>query len=290
MKRLFPLFAVAITMLFTTAGLRAQSEPKEPVSPLKGPHRILLQLDHAEPAQMSSADSQLVASRQAQLSSAAATSGFDLQDAGWNYQQAVCPAFSTAVLLRYERNAGTDSASRFVAVVPRQDGDIRIVPVQRRGNTPFTESDENDNTIAIFNQLVSASGIDIHNPAMNENDNWVKLALCYAELAGHHPTTLLTDTLYGEAFERNVTMPKRIIDLNGAFLLVFSDVNDPKSTVNWSLKFDKAAQLTSVEMKAQKMNTPVRTQQTLTDLWPETATKKGLTLPIGFAGWNRRVR
>ena len=31
---------------------------------------------------------------------------------------------------------------------------------------------------------------------MNEDDNWVKLALCYAELAGHHPTTLLTDTLY----------------------------------------------------------------------------------------------
>src|SRR5450631_4466360 len=112
MKRLFRLFAVAIPMLFATAGLRAQSEPKEPVSSLKPPHRILLQLDQVEPAQMSVADSELVASRQAQLSSAAAISGFDLQEAGWNYQQAACPAFSTAVLLHYEMDPGTIRASR----------------------------------------------------------------------------------------------------------------------------------------------------------------------------------
>jgi hypothetical protein len=273
MKRLFPLFAVAITMLCSTAGLRAQSEPKEPVSPLKPPHRILLQLEQIEPAQMSSADSQTVASRQAQLGSAAATAGFDLQQAGWNYQQAVCPVFPSTVLLQYEREAGTNSASRFVAVLPRNSGDVQIVPVQRRGNTPFTESDENGNTIAIFNSLVSAAGIHVHDSSMDENDNWVKLALCYAALAGHHPTTLLTDTLYGESFERNVSMPQRIIDLKGEFVLVFSDVNDPESTVNWTLKFDKAAQLTAVELKPQKMNTPVRNQQTLGDLWPEAAAK-----------------
>ena len=54
--------------------------------------------------------------------------------------------------------------------------------------------------------------------------------------------------------------------MKGPFVLQFSDVNDPKSTVNWSLKFDKTAQLAAVETKPQKMNTPVRTQQTLTDL------------------------
>jgi hypothetical protein len=273
MKRLFPLFSVAIIMLCPTAGLRAQSEPNELIGTLKGPHRVLLQLEHVDPAQMSSADSQLVASRQAPLNSTAATAGFDLQEAGWNYQEVVCPLFSSAVLLRYEMGAGTNTASRFVAVVPRNSADIRIVPVQRGGNTPFTESDENGNTIAIFNTLVSASGINIYGPYMNEDDNWVKLALCYAELAGHHPTTLLTDTLYGESFERNVTMPQRIVALKGTFILLFSDVNDPKSTVNWSLKFDKTAQLTAVETKPQKLNAPVRTQQTLRDPWPESAAK-----------------
>ncbi len=273
MKRILPRFVVAITMLCAVASLRAQSEPTGLIGTLKAPRRILLQLDHIDPAQMSSPDSQLVASRQTQLNSSAATAGFDLQEAGWNYQETVCPLFSSAVLLRYEMGAGTNTASRFVAVVPRNSADIRIVPVQRRGNSPFTESDENASTIGIFNSLVSASGINIHSPYMNEDDNWVKLALCYAELAGHHPTTLLTDTLYGESFERNVSMPLRIVALKGHFILQFSDVNDPQSTVNWSLKFDKTAQLAAVETKPQKMNTRVRTQQTLTDLGPQTAAK-----------------
>ncbi len=243
------------------------------MSPLKPPHRVLLQLDQVDPAQMSSADTQVVASRQEQLNSAAAVDGFDLQQAGWKYQQAICPVLTSAVLLHYEMDAGTNRASRFVAVVPRTSGEIRIVPVQRGGNSPFIESDANGTTIGIFNSLVSASGINIYNPAMEENDNWVKLALCYAELAGHHPTTLLTDTLYGESFERNVSMPQRTLDKNGEFVLMFSDVNDPKSTVDWNLKFDKTAHLASVEVVPQKMNTPVRTQQTLTDLWPEKAAK-----------------
>jgi hypothetical protein len=274
MKRLFRPSATALSLLFAAAVLHAQSEPKEPISPLKPPHRILLQLDREDPSQMSAADSQVVASRQEQLNSAAATAGFNLQQSGWSYQQAVCPVLPTAVFLQYQAETGTSHASRFVAVVPRGTGDVQIVPVQRGGNSPFTSSSENGNTIAIFNSLVAQAGVNLYNPAMDEDDGWVKLALCYAELAGDHPTTLLTDTIYGESFERNVTMPKRTYnDRKGDFVLTFSDVNNPQSTVNWNLKFDKTAHLASVTVVPQKMNSPVRTEKPITDIWPEKAAR-----------------
>ena len=273
MKSPFRCSIAAIAMLLTTAVMHAQSEPKQPISPLKPPHRVLLQLDQVGPAQMSPADSEVVASRHEQLTSAVATAGFDLQQGGWSYQQVVCPVLPSAVILQYQMGAGTSQASRFVAVIPRNASDVRIVAVQRNGNSPFTRSDANGNTIAIFNSLLSADGINIYGPAMQENDGWVKLALCYAELAGHHPTTLLTDTIYGESFDRNVSMPKRIYDKNGEFVLAFSDVNDPQSTVNWNLNFDKTAHLSSVKVVPQKMNTPVRTQKPITDIWPEKAAK-----------------
>lgn len=274
MKRLFRRSITAVTLLFATAVLHAQSEPQEGVSPLKPPHRVLLQLDQLDPAQMSPADSQLIATRQEQLNTAAGVAGFDLKQAGWSYQQAICPVLPSAVFLPYETETGTTRASRFVAVVPRSTGNVQIVPVQRSGNSPFTPSGENGNTIAIFNSLVSQAGINLYNPAMDEGDSWVKLALCYAELAGHHPTTLLTDTIYGESFERNVSMPKRTYDdRKGEFVLAFSDVSNPQSTVNWNLKFDKTARLTAVDVVPQKMNTPVRSLKTITDIWPQKAAK-----------------
>lgn len=275
MNRTSLISAILFVLAACPAALSGQEEPPPPVRP---PHRILLQLDQLDPEQISSADRQVLASRQAEVNAAEISAGYDVSEGAWKYQQAVCPVFPGTILLHYESDTGTAHSSRFVAVIPRGETAVRIIPVLRGGNTPFKSAYKNGNTIAVFNETITREGVKVDGSEMSEHDEWVKLALCYAEMTGEHPTTLLTDTLYGEAYERNVNVPVRRIQSEASFLdpsktgysylLEFCDVNDPKATVQWDLLFDRTGLLKEVNRQPRPLNTPLRTLTTQTDLVP----------------------
>lgn len=206
--------------------------------------------------------------RQPQIERTAAIFGYDLEQGSWSYRQAVCPLFPETMLLGYANNPGTPQANQFVAVASRGAGGVQVVPILRRGNTPFKSSYKNSNTISLFNRLLNREGVKIDDPSLGKDDRWVKLALCYAELSGEHPTTLLTDTLYGEAFERNVNIPVRRIQRDGSVVFEFSDVNDPRATVQWDLRFDRLGRLATVNRTPRPLNQPLRRLETQTDLIP----------------------
>ncbi|HVJ07034.1 MAG TPA: hypothetical protein VM554_01485 [Acidisarcina sp.] len=257
------------TILLLTAGtpvLWGQSD-LQPVIPV--PH-VLLQIEERSPEQMDAADRQLLAAQQSAIVSAATVSGYDLQQGSWTYEQAVCPSFPGTMLLRYSDASPAARASRFVAVLDRASGNVRISPIVRAGNSPFHSSYKNPNTFSIFNQLLAREGLRIEDPSLQDRGQWVRLALCYAELSGDHPTTLLTDTLYGEAFERNVNVPIERAEKDGSLTLEFSDVNDSKSTIQWNLNFDPHGKLVGVERQRRQMNSPVRQFKTNTELMPQT--------------------
>jgi hypothetical protein len=257
---LLALFLLVATGATTVA---AQDEAPPPVNP---PHRILLQLEEHAPDAMSSADRETISARQDQVNAAIAAAGYDLQQGSWTQVQSACPVFPGAVFMRFSSDEGTPHASRFVAVVPRGSAEVRIVPVTRAGNASFSLAYKNEGTVSVFNQLLTDEKISVYDPSMSHNDTWVKLALCYAALAGEQPTTLLTDTLYGEAFERNVNVPIRRVETNGGMNLEFCDVNDPKATIQWDLEFNPHGQLAKVTRVPRPLNTPIRTLKTQTDL------------------------
>ncbi len=256
------LLALFLLVATGAATVRAQDEEPPPVSP---PHRILLQLEEHAPAAMSAADRETISARQEQMNAAIAAAGYDLQQGSWTQVQSACPVFPGAVFVRFSSNEGTTHADRFVAVVPRGTAEVRVVPVTRAGNSSFS-SYKSEGTIGIFNQLMTDEKVSVYDASMSHNDTWVKLALCYAELTGDHPTTLLTDTLYGEAYERNVNVPIRRLESNGGINFEFCDVNDPKATVQWNLEFNNHGQLAKVTRVPRPLNTPIRTLKTQTDL------------------------
>ncbi len=257
---LLALFLLGATGVAT---VQAQDEAPPPVTP---PHRILLQLDEHAPDSMSSADRETISARQDQMNTAIVAAGYDLQQGSWTQVQSGCPVFPGAIFMRFSSNEGTTHADRFVAVVPRGTAEVRVVPVTRAGNASFSSAYKNEGTIGTFNQLLTDEKVSVYDVSMSHDDTWVKLALCYAELTGEHPTTLLTDTLYGEAYERNVDVPIRRIEANGAISLEFCDVNDPKATVQWNLEFNAHGQLAKVTRVSRPLNTPIRTLKTQTDL------------------------
>jgi len=259
--------ALLALLLFsaTAVAVPAQEEAPPPVAP---PHRILLQLEEQAPDAMSARDRETLSARQDQMSAAISAAGYDLQQGSWTQVQSVCPVLPGAVFMRFSSNEGTTHADRFVAVVPHGSAEIRVVPVTRAGNASFSSAYKNEGTISIFNQLLTDEKISVYDASMSHDDTWVKLALCYAELTGDHPTTLLTDTLYGEAYERNVNVPIRRVETNAGINFEFCDVNNPKATVQWILEFNAHGQLAKVTREPRPLNKPIRTLKTQTDLIP----------------------
>ncbi len=260
----FSLLSVIVCFIALGSSL-LRGQDTEPVVP---PPHVLLQLEQRTPQQMDAADRQLLSERGKELDSAIAASGYDLHDGNWTYEQAVCPLFPRTMLLRYDSDPSSGRGSRFVAVLDRGSSEVRVAPALRSGNTPFRSSYKNDNTYSIFNRIMVREGVLTGTSLSAANGQWVKLALCYAELSGDHPTTLLTDTLYGEALDRNVNVPMRWVHSDGSLVLEFCDVNDPKATIQWDLSFDAHGRLIAAERKRRPLNAPLRQLKTNTELYP----------------------
>src|SRR5271166_3308915 len=132
MNRILLLPAVFLLLAAGSARCQEQEEAPPAVAP---PHRILLQLEERSPDEMDAADRQVIRGRQQDLNAAVTASGYDLQAGEWSQVQAVCPVIHGALLLRFNSDSGTKYSSRFVAVVPRGTGEVRVVPVSRGGNS-----------------------------------------------------------------------------------------------------------------------------------------------------------
>lgn len=256
------ILAVAALGAGLVLSARAQSRPEESDLPV----RKLLSLEHRSAAEMTPEDQALLASRQAELNTAALRYGYDAAGSTWEKEQTLCPLFPDYLLVRYQQGAGTSSTTRFVALVPRQAGAVEVVAVLRKGRTPFAPSYRNKNTIAVFNRVSEREGLNLDR--LNRDFNWVKLGLCYAAMNGDQPITLLTDHVSHPVFVRNASSPALLVGLDDAPGLELTDVSNPAQTPQWDLRFDRHLRLVSADRFTRPINTPLRTQEVRTDLAP----------------------
>lgn len=148
---------------------------------------LALSVSHSANAQrlesdaISAADSAALHARQAEITAAARIYGYDIEEANWSYQQAVCSPMPETILLRYIHKFPDGTESLFVAAVPRSAGRVRIVPVLYRNATPFVPAPKNPRNFALFNDLLPQV---IAHGGTARNDNWLRLGVCYAELTG----------------------------------------------------------------------------------------------------------
>jgi len=149
------------------------------------PQRIkYFSLEHLPPDKMSDADRGLLHQRQKELLEEAQFYGYDLTSGSWNYDQSICPELPATLLLHYLQKFPDGSESLFTALIPRDSGRVRIVPVLYRNASPFIPAVKNPRNFALFNSLVS--------PAVAKQDSgpdgrWLSLGVCYAEVVGARP-------------------------------------------------------------------------------------------------------
>jgi hypothetical protein len=147
-----------------------------------GASPTVIGLEHLEPDQMSNADYEVVSNLNAELSKQAALANFDISSPGWHYQQILCPAFPDYVFLGFSHGPDDSGSSRFAALLPRNDAQVRIVSTYAHGLLPFEASWNRPGTFEVFNGMLRQ---ERGATPLSYAPNWLMVAVCYAELSGY---------------------------------------------------------------------------------------------------------
>ncbi len=221
----------------TPPGMLSRSVPDNP-------RMVYFSLPVHSSDQIAPADAQTIAARQADLDRAARSRGFHLEQAGWSYRQAVCPATqpgaeaggpeeaSGFILLQFERQEGART-SAFTAVVPRAaELPVRAISIVRNAapnkKHPVLEP--------LSKKLPGAAVAEALPPAtlhatLQPERGWIATSDCIAELGGATPdipneTYLSEDILTAPG-------PELKLLVNGEREMTFTDRVDPGHYVIW---------------------------------------------------------
>lgn len=185
--RLVPtgIFLLAIGFVFPCQYALAQVVIDQSVPQAGHPKQIkYFSLEHRMPEAIDAADRDLIAARRKELIAEAQFYGYDITASGWTYDQAICQQLPNTLLLHYLNKFPDGSESLFTALVPRNGGRIRIVPVLYRNSAPYSPAVKNSRNFAIFNALVPS---DVAKKDSGPDGDWLSLGVCYAEVVGGRP-------------------------------------------------------------------------------------------------------
>jgi len=214
-----------------------QAVPPRPFSMDGGHEESAPSIEFRPAAQMTESDRSLVADAESSIAEHAASSGFDLQQGQWSYQQVVCPALPNHLFLQYMRNNGAGDVTVFSASIPRAgEGRVRIIPILRRGYSLFSPAPVNALTVSAFNHIRAEE------PSRNSSD-WLGNGLCYAALAGAHPWIASPDV--APASHKPVPALSAIMEvpLHGGEILRFDDAAAIPRPMEWTMTFTPRGKL-----------------------------------------------
>lgn len=247
-----PVLLAGLTLLTLSVLAQAPSQKLFPgvtavpnaTKPLAGPPTVI-SLQRLDQAQMSERDYQVVSNLNAELAKQAALANFDISNPSWHFQQIVCAAFPDYLLLSFTHGPDESGSSRFGAVLPRDNAQVRVVSTYAHGLLPFEASWNRPGTFEVFNSALRQERGDV---PLSYAPNWLTIALCYAELSGYPVQVLSTTPLPDPTLDMirlNANRPQMVIGTDQSADVTFSDVSRPTITTNWKLHFDRHGQITS---------------------------------------------
>jgi hypothetical protein len=213
--------------------------------PLDARTATIQALEFRSPEQMTEADRVLAEANQDEIARRAGLQGFRLGESrvssadGWGYEQAVCPAFPDHLLLEYSRRNGVGDVTLFSAVVPRGEGHVRVIPVERRSYSLFTPVSKNSLTLHDFNYMVKEERAGL-------SPNWLTLGLCYAAMAGGHVRAgLIPSDVTEEHYPLSIPA-KLTVSWKGGAEVRYADLTPNIKPVEWVFNFAQDGRLIKV--------------------------------------------
>lgn len=186
---------------------------------------------------MTEKDRTLVADAESSVMEKARYSDLGFNEGKWNYRQLVCPALPNHMFLRFTRNNGTGDASVFSASIPRKDeGRVRIIPIERRGYSLFSPAPINALTISAFNHIRAEEGAE-------RAPEWLGTALCYAALAGANPQVALLEENTGSRYPQVAQTAILHLLQKGGAIIQFTDAGALPRPMTWTMTFNRKGKL-----------------------------------------------
>jgi hypothetical protein len=226
----------------TPPGMLARSQPGNPrMVYFYLPHRS----DDPSATPISSQDSTIVASRQADLVRAAAFHGYALKQSGWMYQQAICAPIQPDaeavdglvaadhgegfILLHFVRHDSQAHVYSFSAIVPRASSlPVRVIASTHRGvENPF-EFLNADTSGHIVNEALPPATLRRN---MEPERDWIATSACIAELGGAYPHIPNEPSL--DDIITTAPPPRLALRLDGKRDVIFTDRIDDTHYVVW---------------------------------------------------------
>ncbi len=156
----------------------------------------------------------------------------------WEYQQIVCPALPNHLFLQFTRDNGKGDVSIFSASIPRGGGQVRIIPILRRGYSPYSLAGANQLTIAVFNRIRAEEHSD-------KDSSWLGTGLCYGALAGAHPEAGRPEA---SGRQNLFAAPASVLMIpkDGGAVISFRDLSANPLPMIWTMTFDGKGKLVEV--------------------------------------------
>ena len=193
-------------------------------------------IEFLAPDRMVQRDRDREADAESAISEHAGFAGLEFNQGRWSYTQIVCPALPNHLFLRFTRNDGAGDVSLFSASIPRGEGHVRIIPIQRRGYSLFSPAPINALTIAAFNRIRAEEHAD-------QAPEWLATGLCYAALAGAYPQAApRSEDAAGSEFPAAMSAVLQIPNAGGA-IIRFTDVAAAPRPMEWTMTFDGKGKL-----------------------------------------------
>jgi hypothetical protein len=207
-----------------------------PFPPAGGTSAPVTTLEFLPYERMSRQDHDLEADAESSISERAGFAGLGFNQGKWNYQQVVCPALPNHLFLQFTRNNGAGDVSAFSASIPRSgSGQVRIIPILRRGYSLFSPAPVNALTISAFNHIRAEE----HKA---ESSDWLGTGLCYAALAGAKPQIGPPEET---EFHKLPAAPagREVIPMRGGAIIRFTDVAAVPRPAEWTMTFNGKGRL-----------------------------------------------
>jgi hypothetical protein len=217
-------------------------------------------------------DSDLAEGARTLIAKRAELFGLELNRGHWSYDQLVCSAMPNHLFLRFTENGGAGDVSEFSVSIPRGEGQLRIIPILRRGYSLFTPAPSNGQTIEVFNRIRTEE-----HPV--KAPGWLESGLCYAALAGAQPEIAIQaspsarDSASHQPLAAMPAVLKKRSD--GGAIVRFADKSALPRPIEWTMIFDGKGRL----MKATRSSAPLIKEKTLQSAAPDAPASPKLEPP-----------
>jgi hypothetical protein len=211
------------------------------------PHGVTGKLQVLSVGQMAPADAALLGARREDLATAAEFHGYDISAGTWIESQIACPYAPRYVILHDVQLSQDGSISLFTALIPREAGHVRIIPVLHHGAQASHIFGSTPGQRSLIDEVISARQLS---EPLDKNDEWTTLAYCYGALAGAEPVASSTTAPVQ-------TVPHLALDQNGKVReMSFSMLGPDHFYQDWSIQFDGHGKVKAIGLSARSVHPP----------------------------------